>query len=82
MVRFSINFRARPDSIAAGLCVGNRVESRMTTLDDPWYSTPNPMSLLHTAATAGSFQGVKCFPKACSVSKFGLALKIKVSSSF
>lgn len=82
MVRVSINLRARPDSIATGLCVGNRVVSRMTTLDNPWYSTPNPMSLPNTAATAGSFQGVKCFHKACSVSKFRLALKIKVSDSF
>lgn len=31
MVRVSINFRARPDSIAAGSGVGNRVELRMTT---------------------------------------------------
>lgn len=55
MVRVSINFRARPDSIAAGSGVGNRVELRMTTRDDSWYSTPNPMLLLHTAAPGGSF---------------------------
>lgn len=61
--------RLEPTACAAGLYVGNKKRSQewpllMTCL----VMHINSVFLLHTARETWSFPGVKCFPKASSVS--------------